>query len=106
MYVSSKKNDVSRNWGENSLAACLLWTCCTIALSGCGQGDGFERVVVSGTVTYQGKPVEDGTIEFIPDTTSQAPVSEALIQQGNYLRRSSWRSCCRFLQDRNSSLST
>jgi len=35
---------------------------------GCGDTTGLgKRYPVSGTVTYQGKPVEKGTINFIPD---------------------------------------
>jgi hypothetical protein len=36
---------------------------------GCGDDDGFpKRFPVSGTVTYKGKPVPRGKIEFIPTT--------------------------------------
>ena len=37
--------------------------------SGCSD-KGPERVIVSGTVTYKGKPVSDGTILFTPRSTS------------------------------------
>ena len=49
---------------------------------GCfGGADGPERVVVSGKVTYMGKPVEAGMIRFVP---AEGPVAEALIEDGNY----------------------
>ena len=42
-----------------------------LGLSGCGGGDGvkpFDNLVpVSGTVTVEGKPLAQGTVEFIPE---------------------------------------
>jgi len=35
-------------------------------LAGCGSGVDSYRTSVEGTVTYQGKPLESGTIQFIP----------------------------------------
>jgi len=37
----------------------------SVALVGCGGG-GIERVDVSGAVTYQGEPVKEGLISFVP----------------------------------------
>jgi len=45
-----------------------LWS---VALAGCGQGDKFPRYKVSGKVTYQSQPVEEGTITFEDPTTGQ-----------------------------------
>lgn len=46
----------------------ILWTISTAALlclfSGCGRDDGPATYQVSGTVTLDGKPVEDGQIVF------------------------------------------
>jgi hypothetical protein len=53
-------------------------------LSGCHRDTGPERVVVSGTVTFHGKPVSGGTIRFIPISTSPVPVSGAPIDDGKY----------------------
>ena len=39
---------------------------------------------MSGTVTYNGRPVPEGRIEFIPVQTSSAPVSGALVADGKY----------------------
>lgn len=41
-----------------------LVTIC-LALAGCGGG-GLETVSVSGTVTYDGKPLENGIVRFVP----------------------------------------
>ena len=49
---------------------------------GCGRGDGIERVAVSGKVTYQGQPVDDGFITLTPiDSGIQ---SGARILDGQY----------------------
>jgi len=49
-------------------AACF---CLTIAVALCGCGDSHPHTIeVRGTVTYQGKPLEGGTISFFP---TQAP---------------------------------
>jgi len=60
--------------------------CCGLvvaAVGGCGRS-GPERVVVSGTVTYQGKPVEDGQIRFVPAKGTEAPMSGGPIKDGKY----------------------
>ena len=53
-------------------------------LSGCGRGDGPERVVVSGTVTYRGQPLEKGQIQFFPAQGTKAPMAGAEIVAGKY----------------------
>lgn len=56
------------------LATTVLWT-------GCG-GDDIERVEISGKVTYQGQPVEEGYISLTP--LGQGIQSGAKIIQGDY----------------------
>jgi hypothetical protein len=51
---------------------------------GCGGDRGPERIVVSGTVTYNGKPLGEGEIRFMPVATAAAPVSGAIIKDGRY----------------------
>ena len=55
-----------------------------LLLAGCGRSGGLEMVVVSGTVTYQGKPIEDGDIRFIPTGDTKGPTSGAPIRNGRY----------------------
>ena len=57
-------NDEWRSWAlpVGALLAALVWL---PALAGCG-GSGIDRVEVSGTVTFDGKPLEQGSIEFQP----------------------------------------
>jgi hypothetical protein len=56
-----------------------------VGLSGCG-GSGEERHQVSGSVTYQGKPLELGSISFEPDRTvvGFAPSSYTDVSDGKY----------------------
>jgi len=63
---------------------CTGWVLVAAALSGCGRERGPERVVVTGTVTYNGKPVSGGTIRFVPVSTSPVPVAGAPIVNGTY----------------------
>jgi len=53
-------------------------------LSACGGGDG--RMDLNGKVTFDGKPVVYGLIEFIPDTEKQhnGPAGSAEIIDGSY----------------------
>jgi hypothetical protein len=56
-----------------------------VALAGCGDS-GPARFELSGTVTYDGKPVPAGFIVFIPDdaTGNSGPGTTAGIQDGQY----------------------
>lgn len=46
---------------------CLSFLIPLAFLTGCGDGqEGPKPVPVSGTVTYKGKPVESGSIQFVP----------------------------------------
>jgi hypothetical protein len=55
-------------------------------LSGCGEGDGLPRVEVSGTVTFDGKPLPVGLIQFHPEASLQgvAVSGGAVIEGGRY----------------------
>lgn len=53
-----------------------------VLLSGCEKDTGL--VIVSGTVSYQGKPIEEGSIRFIPTADTKGPTSGATIQNGTY----------------------
>jgi hypothetical protein len=49
--------------GWRGLAAMMAWA----LLSGCGGADGPPAVPASGTVTFQGKPISKGGIQFQPE---------------------------------------
>ncbi len=55
-------------------------------LLGCGVGDGPQRFEVSGKVTFGGKPVPTGRIQFEPDTSkgNRGPAGYAEIKDGVY----------------------
>ena len=55
-----------------------------VFLTACGRG-GPETATVSGKVTFQGRPVENGKIRLIPAEGTIGPVSGARIENGQYL---------------------
>ncbi|VAX39908.1 hypothetical protein MNBD_PLANCTO02-1801 [hydrothermal vent metagenome] len=73
---------------KSSLLHTLLFCCATLFITGCGGGaeKGPERFDVSGTVTFEGKPVYRGTIIFSPDATkgNSGPQGAAEITEGKY----------------------
>ena len=58
------------------------WAFAVLVLGGCG-GDGL--VEVCGNVTFDGKPVEQGTISFLP-VDGEGPTAGALIGRQRGLR--------------------
>jgi hypothetical protein len=55
-----------------------------VLFAGCRGDRGPERVIVSGKVTHNGKPVGEGEIRFVPDASSPAPMAGADIKDGLY----------------------
>jgi hypothetical protein len=53
------------------------------ALVGCGGG-GTKRASVEGTVTYDGKPIDNGSITFVPDGGGDRPKAGGSIKDGKY----------------------
>src|SRR5688500_4860890 len=51
---------------------------------GCGSGGDLSRVLVSGSVTFDSKPVEKGQIRFIPQDGVAGPITIASIDNGRY----------------------
>jgi hypothetical protein len=66
-----------------SVAISLVSATAAVFFGGCGDR-GPERVVVSGAVTYNGKPIPAGDIRFVPVGTSGAPMTGAEIKDGKY----------------------
>ena len=54
-----------------------------------GCGDGLNRVKMSGTVSYDGQPVVDGIIRFVPKAGTEAPLTVELIKDGRYSTKTS-----------------
>jgi len=56
-----------------------------VGLAGCGSDDGLARHPISGSVTFDGKPLANGSIQFFPSaTTGPAIASGAAIEEGQY----------------------
>jgi hypothetical protein len=64
-------------WGLALLVAGCLGLC-----SGCGLGE--KRRALSGSVTFQGRPLEHGRITFLTTSGPPGPVCGALIREGRY----------------------
>jgi hypothetical protein len=64
-------------------ASSLLLT--VFAASGCSRGDSaWQRVAVTGTVTYLGQAVTDGSISLRPASKTGGPAAGAAIQNGRF----------------------
>ncbi|QDT91238.1 hypothetical protein [Gimesia algae] len=70
----------------------FVLTLCALTLSGCfgGSKENLERAFVSGTVRFDGKPLSEGSIQFIPDldATGQrihGKAVQAIITNGVYM---------------------
>jgi hypothetical protein len=63
---------------SNRLRAAAVFFLAVALIAGCGNDQSAE---VSGTVTYDGKPIEDGAITFIPDN---GPTAGGMIKDGKY----------------------
>ncbi len=62
------------------LAVTVLGLMC---YTGCGRS-GPEMADFSGTVTYKGEPIKDGSIKMIPESGTIAPVTPVQIKDGNF----------------------
>ncbi len=69
---------------------CLSISIVVLFVVGCGGAAGPERIGVSGHVTYNGEPIEDGEISFFPEAGTDAPPSSAIITDGNYEVAPKW----------------
>jgi hypothetical protein len=65
-----------------SCAAALLIVC--LAFVGCGEPNPLGRRAVYGAVSYQGKPVDYGSIQFLPEDPQHGVSSGAMISDGKY----------------------
>lgn len=59
-----------------------FWLCC-LFLSGCGSsGNGYQAV--TGTVKFQGQPIQEGAIQFCTDSKPPIVHGGAMIRDGKY----------------------
>jgi len=69
------------------LPASLALALASLPLAGC-SGNGLNLAKVSGTVTYKGQPVKNGTVFFMPDEakgTKGMPAMAAIAENGSYV---------------------
>lgn len=64
-------------------AALLLSLGLCLALAGCSDS-GPQRAEVAGDIAIDGKPVEEGAINFIPDKGTKGPGAGGIIKNGKY----------------------
>jgi len=55
-----------------------------VLLAGCGRRSTLRRLPLSGSVTFAGRPVDDGLIEFIPVDSTPGPSFGGLVKAGRY----------------------
>jgi hypothetical protein len=55
-----------------------------VALAGCGEPNPLGRRPVHGQVSFQGKPVDYGSIQFAPDDPQHGISSGTMIDNGSY----------------------
>jgi hypothetical protein len=85
--ITSWENNVAAN-GRLPVAGhwvllTLGWALIAVSLGGCGDR-GPQRVIVSGRVTYNGKPISSGVILFVPLPSCPVPSAAAEITDGKY----------------------
>src|SRR5262249_44927245 len=66
----------------HTLAASLTMSICVIA--GCGDHRNYEYTSISGQVTFDGKPVQQGRISFFPSESGHGAGGSAPIVDGRY----------------------
>ncbi len=74
---------IRRLLGSAIAGGLLLGACCLPLLTGCGQGNPLGREAVSGQVTLDGEPLDQGNIEFAP-VESDGVSSGTAISDGRY----------------------
>ena len=62
----------------------IYWLMLGVLVAGCGGNSGPERATVSGKVTFDGEPVHQGSIAFIPTGQTTGPTAGAVIEKGEY----------------------
>ena len=62
------------------LLACGLMFACL----GCSESTGDQRYDISGTVTFQGNPVQEGSISFVPQGAEKKASGFATIENGKF----------------------
>jgi hypothetical protein len=56
-----------------------------LAATGCGGGDGLEMFPVRGEVTYKGKPLVRGIVNYLPSSPGARPASGSIQPDGTFV---------------------
>lgn len=62
----------------------VMFLCFCFLLPGCGSGNTPERATIQGQVTFDGEPVESGSIQFVPEPGVVGKPVATQISQGKY----------------------
>ena len=68
---------------SNSLKFMALMAGGIALMGGCGKS-AIDKVIVSGEVRYNDKPLENGQIRFVPIGQTKGPISGGVIKDGRY----------------------
>lgn len=72
-------------FSKNGVRWAATWLALAVLTCGCGErGDGLDREAVSGMVTLNGKPMERGSIQFLPMQADQRVAAWGRIVDGAY----------------------
>ncbi|NLF71831.1 MAG: carboxypeptidase regulatory-like domain-containing protein [Candidatus Anammoximicrobium sp.] len=63
---------------------CAMLSCLLVTSLGCGSGNPLNRQAVSGNVTLDGQPLDQGTIELVPTSSEQGVLSGGMIADGSF----------------------
>jgi len=63
----------------------IVVVACLLAGVGCATKDPHGREALTGSVTFQGRPLDAGVIEFLPSDPNQGVSARALIQDGRFV---------------------
>jgi hypothetical protein len=63
----------------------VLVACVGVLLAGCAPSNPQGRLGISGKVTFEGRPLDQGTIQFTPLDSESGVGGGAMIQNGSYI---------------------
>ena len=66
------------------LYRCFHVCFCSLMLAGCGGPAEPTRTSIAGKVTYNGTPIADGEVAFVPEKTSNSAPGAGIIKGGAY----------------------
>ena len=76
--------------GRHPLAICvcptrLLYIAAIVSCAGCADPDDpYGRLALSGTITFEGQPLDEGLIDFLPAESGRGAGARAMIRDGRY----------------------